>query len=276
MKTTSFALTLVLVPALLVACDPGDEGAISTRAKPSLHGYKSTRVAHTLEGAGGDLQWIQFIANGVSQDPASMQFVDLGAPAICDGNACTLTAPFACLEERFGRDLAAQQAALDELIADSLERFGADLTDPAHYLIFPYEAREDVGIRAMAMSGIDVPAEGFAVHDCGLQAVGIDGVSIPLVHGAYRIDADPNPGHALAVILDYRLREPILRAVGHGGAPISVGRYDLHSDVYGDGLAEFVVASECEGTFDPLFGVCIGTIHHNIRNTITFSDRGGL
>ncbi len=281
MKTTTvLALALLLAP--LSACDAddsalhdGDEG-ISERSQHKLRKYKKTKIAHTIEGVGGDLQWLQFIANGVSEDPASMQFIDVGAPAQCDGLACTLGESSACLEEIFGRDLVEQQGALDEFVTDTQERFGINLADPTRYLILPYTPREDVGIRAVGMSGIKTPREGFPVHDCGLQAVGIDGVSIPMVRGSYLIEAWTNQGYDFPVVLDFRLREPIIQAVGHNETPISVGRYDISSEVYGEGLAEFVVASECEGTLDPNYGVCLGTVHHNIRNSITFSDRGGL
>ena len=165
---------------------------------------------------------------------------------------------------------------MEEYTADSDARFGVNIADPARYLILPYTARADVGIRAVAMSGVAVPAEGFPVHDCGLQAVGVDGVSIPLVHGSYRVDAMANPGHELPVILDFRLREPLIQAVGHGGTPITLGRYNITSALYGEGIAEFVAASECDGALDPIYGACIGTVHHNVRNAITFSERGGL
>ncbi len=278
--TTAIALALLLAP--FCACDADDsallDGAdgVHERSQPKLKKYKQTRIAHTIEGVGGDLQWLQFIANGVSDDPASMHFIDVGAPAQCDGVACTLSEPSACLEEIFGRDLAEQQGALDEFVADTQERFGINLADPAHYLILPYTAREDVGIRAVGMSGVKTPSEGFPVHDCGREAVGIDGVSVPMVRGSYLIEAWTNQGHDLPVVLDFRLREPIIQAVGRDETPISVGRYDISSEIYGEGLAEFVVASECEGTIDPTYGVCLGTVHHNIRNSITFSDRGGL
>lgn len=276
MKTTTLPFALLLTLTTLPACDAENLDAVSERSQPTLHDYKKTTVSHTLEGAGGDLQWIQFIGNGISDDPASMQFIDVDAPAACDGDSCMINDPSACLEEHFDRDLADQQAALDDFVADSQERFGINIADPSHYLILPYTAREDVGIRAVAMSGVKAPREGFRVHDCGLQAVGIDGVSIPLVQGSYLIEASANNGHDLPVVLDFSLREPIIQAVGHGGTPVSVGRYNISSDIYGDGLSEFVVASECDGALDPLYGVCLGTVHHNVRNAITFSERDGL
>jgi hypothetical protein len=276
MKTTTTLTFTALLAVALPACDDADDLGITERSQPSLRNYQRTRTALALEGAGGDLQWIQFIGNNVADDPASMQFIDVDAPASCDGEGCTLAVANACLEERFGRDLAAQQAALDAFVADSQERFGVNIADPSHYLVLPYTAREDVGIRAVAMSGLATPGEGFPVHDCGLQAVGIDGVSIPLVHGSYLIEAWANPGHALPVVLDFRLREPLIQAVGHGTTPVTLGRYNITSSLYGEGIAEFVAASECDGDLDPLYGVCLGTVHHNVRNAITFSERGGL
>ena len=274
--TTTLPLIALLAATALPACDADDLDAPTDRSQPSLKSYDETRTALALEGAGGDLQWIQFIGNSVSDDPASMQFINVGAPPSCDGDGCTLAGSFACLEEHFGRDLAAQQAALDDFVADSQARFGVNIADPSRYMILPYAAREDVGIRAVALSGLSTPAEGYPVHDCGLQAVGVDGVSIPLVHGSYLIEAQANHGHAFPVVLDFRLREPLIQAVGHGGTPVTLGRYNITSNVYGEGIAEFVAASECDGTLDPLYGVCLGTVHHNVRNAITFSARGGL
>ncbi|HRI11003.1 MAG TPA: hypothetical protein PKW35_24460 [Nannocystaceae bacterium] len=273
LSTRALALALVIAAP---ACDADDASGVTLRAQPGLKSHHDTRTALTLEGSGGGLQWIQFIANGVSEDPLSMHFVDFGAPPSCDGSGCVLAESSSCQANHFDRDLATQQAALDAFVTDAEERFGVNIADPAHYLILPYAAREDVGIRAVAMSGVTVPAAGFPVRDCGLQAVGVDGVSMPLVMGSYLIEAAVNPGQAFPVVLDYRLREPLVMGVGRDGAPVAMGRYEITSDVYGDGMGQFISASACEGTLDPMYGLCFGSVSHNIRNSITFSARGGF
>lgn len=277
MRNLFKALTLLAATLTLgIACDDNDQEKTELRSGNGLLPYATTRMANPIEGAGGELQMVQYVANGVSSDPASFTFINLGSPAACDGMDCTADTNFPCFGTVFNENQSTQESRLDAFIADSQTRFGVNITNPAKYFVFPYEAREDVGIRAVAMSGLPVPADGYKVNDCGWQAVVIDGSGDPSLNmGAYLIESENLLG-PLPVRIDYRLKEPVFQLSGANGTPISLGRYIVNSPTYGDGLSEFVVASECDGTIDPNYFVCIGTTNHNIRNSITFSDRSGL
>jgi len=249
----SLAATLAVLALSLVAVP-------NAQADEPIECEDSTETAAPMVGAGAEFTLIQFVANGISTDPASFSFINVvGSLASCDGSSCMLGQyPSSCLADpnTFGRTLAEQQQMLDNLVALGSNTFGVNVANPWEYFILPYEARSDVGIRAMVMSGDVVPAAGYPVVDCGFQAVPIAPGKPAVVLGSYFIDGPD-------VTFDYELERELIQGQG-----MTLGRYNMASETYGDCTSQFVTASTCNGTVDPVFFTCNGTTSHDIENTI--------
>lgn len=237
----------------------------------SAHAADEIKADAPPEGYTG---YITYIANNEATDPASLYFVDVGLPA------------YECFQTILGRDYAAiaqhTQETIDYaytkfgLVASTVDQNGYPTNPNANSIVIPYRAREDVGIRAHVVAGldgkIDVPVEGFQVEDCGDQIVCINpsgcalsgefaGQVMPFQSGVAVGDyiilgADKN------YVLSFKAAAPVEQT--------SLGmlfKWDIESEDFGQCIAQGIIASYMRND---------GVVQHNVRNTITCSDKAGI
>ncbi len=238
MKLSALVFTLAL--GLSLAAPGGVEMA---------HAEDKTKAADVQIGVGGEYKFVQFVANG--SEPANPSpFIDIAPTVSCANGECDVVGSFACFEN-IGEDLNAQQDRLDDFRDYTLNRFGADIADGT-YFIFAYEAREAVGIEAIAVSGLNISNEGNAVEDCGFLAFGQNG---SYNQGFYVV---PELG-----VIDYKLMSQPWQLAGWNGDSISLGFYEVTANFDGQvmtGTSSFVTRLAVNG----------GDFIYRIVNTMTF------
>ena len=227
--------------------------------------------------------YITYIGNGEA-GLDSLNFVDIGPEAIT------------CFQDVLGRDQAEIGQHLQDAISWSQMNMGLTVTpldgqgnpvNPnASAWALPYSLRSDVGVRAYVVSGEKVPSSGWQVRDCGWQIVCVNPNGCPLSNDFAGQNLNPGSGFAYGdyVILadksgndddkgkgkkDKKFVLPFTPAalVDQIGSKVYF-TWNIESEDFGTCVAQ--------GMINPKIDINAGTVKHNIRNTITCNDQGGL
>lgn len=189
-----------------------------------------------------------------------------------------------------GRDEKEFEAVRQEAIAFFEDRYGIDdiETNPDVFLR-PYQVEPISNYRVYAISGRKVPRRGWEVRDGGweLRIINPDGLELGgefdgehasfgtfMVYGDYNILACKNRyererGLCEEIILQYQSRHPVPVASLTVPDVLTFSfSCEVFSDEYGEGLAQGISAPAIVEGGD--------AFQYNVRNVVTFTNRGGF